>query len=361
MTGTAILLGIEARRPGSWLLLLAAIGGGAVAGSGRVVGLPPAAVGFVLGGLLSVAALATPSPAPGGHLGGAGMAAAVRIVWPLIGGIAGAFASSGGPSYPALAGLLLGGTAATVLTTLFSRATANRADAASSVLLITAGVGLAGGKAWMRFPDHGPAAWGAVVVAVIAAAGAAAIVARTPITARKPRGTGRLIASGEPIRARLDLVGMAAAMAGMVVCLFLAPASADINRVVTTACFVALALPEATISPVAGERGWRRLMESVADRGPGGRFGMTDPVTESVGLHALMLGWPSLVAFLLLAGDRDRSAGALATVVALAVTAVVTWGTASLVRRRADGGTTLVAVVAALVVVWMTVVSFPQG
>ena len=88
---------------------------------------------------------------------------------------------------------------------------------------------------------------------------------------------------------------------------------------------------------------------------------MVDLVTESVGFHALLLGWPSLVAFFLLAGDRDRAAGALAAVSALALTAAVTWGVASLVRRRADGGTTLAAVAATLVVVWMTAVSFPTG
>ena len=44
MSGRAILLEVEARRPASWLLLLAALGGASVAGSGRVEGMPPAAV-----------------------------------------------------------------------------------------------------------------------------------------------------------------------------------------------------------------------------------------------------------------------------------------------------------------------------
>lgn len=357
MSGRAILLAVEARRPASWLLLLAALGGASVAGSGRVEGMPTAAVGFLLGGLLAVAALGDRGPAPAGHLGGAGMGMVARIVWPLIGGIVGALASPAGPSLPALAGFLLGIGFAALLSARFQRELTNRADVASSVLLITAGVGLAGGWGWNRFPDHGPAAGSAMVVAVVATVVGAATAVRLPVAARKPRGTGRLIASGEPARGRLDLCGMAVALTAMVVCLFLAPDAAATNVVVALACFLALAVPEATLSPVEAERGWSRLMGSVPVRGPGGRFGMTGLVSESVGFHALMLGWPSLVAFLLLAGDRDRSAGALATVAALSATAAITWGTVSLLRRRVDGGTTMAAVVALLIVVWMIVVS----
>jgi hypothetical protein len=146
----------------------------------------------------------------------------------------------------------------------------------------------------------------------------------------------------------------------MVFCLFLAPESAAANVVVTLACFVALAVPEATISPVALGQGWKRLLGTVALRPVrgGGRFGMTDLVTETIGFHALMLGWPSLVALALSVGDERRSAEALLTVAALAGIAAVSWGVASLVRHSADGGTTQTAVIAALVVVWMVVVSF---
>lgn len=375
MNMAAILFRVEARRPASYLLLLAAIGGVSVAGSGQAVGGPRTAVGFLLGGVLAVAALGAPIPAPAGHLGGsatamAAMAAmAARLGWPVIGGCLGALASPAGPSGPALAGFhslagfLLGAGFAAALVAFLERRLPNRADVASGALVITAGAGLAGAAAWHRFADNPLAGRAAVLVAVLVAIGAAVVVARMPLAARKPRGTGRLMASGDPARGRLDLVGMAAALTGMVVCLFLAPESAAANRIVAVACFVALAVPEATITPVSLGRGWSRLLESVPLRplGGGKRIGMTDLVSESVGFHALLLGWPSLVALALLAGDRERSAGAMATVALLAGSAAVTWGVASLVRRHTDGGTALAAVVAVLVVVWMVVVTYPPG
>jgi hypothetical protein len=366
MSAVGILLGVEARRPACWLLLLAAIGGVSVAGSGRGVGIPEPAAGFLLGGVLAVAALGAGAPAPAGHLGGisATIAALVaRLVWPVIGGIIGALTSPGGASGPALAGLLGGVGFTAALHARLERTVLNRADGASGALLINAGVGLGAAAAWSRFPESPAARGGATLVAVAAAIGAAAIVAHIPVAPRKPRGTGRLIASGEPARGRLDLVGMAAALAGMVVCLFLAPQAAAANSIVAIACFVALAVPEATMSPVALGRGWGRLLGAVPLRPAGGvgGLGMTDLVTESVGFHALLLGWPSLVALALLAGDRERSVGAIRTIAALAITAVVTWGVASLVRRRADGSTTLAAVMAALVVVWMIAVSYPPA
>lgn len=252
---------------------------------------------------------------------------------------------------------------AAALVAFLERRLPNRADVASGALVITAGAGLAGATAWNRCADNPLAGRAAVLVAVLAAIAAAVVVARMPLNARKPRGTGRLIASGEPARGRLDLVGMAAALTGMVVCLFLAPELAAANRIVAVACFVALAVPEATITPVSLGRGWSRLLESVPLRplGGGKRIGMTDLVSESVGFHALLLGWPSLVALALLAGDRERSAGAMATVALLAGSAAITWGVASLVRRRTDGGTALAAVVAVLVVVWMVMVTYPPA
>ena len=375
MNMAAILFGVEARRPASYLILLAAIGGVSVAGSGQTVGGPRTAVGFLLGGVLAVAALGTPIPAPAGHLGGttaAIAAVAARLGWPVIGGCVGALASPAGSSGPALAGFLslagfhslagffLGAGFAAALVAFLERRLPNRADVASGALVITAGAGLAGATAWNRCADNPLAGRAAVLVAVLAAIGAAVVVARMPLAARKPRGTGRLIASGDPARGRLDLVGMAAALTGMVVCLFLAPASAAANRIVAVACFVALAVPEATITPVSLGRGWSRLLESVPLRplGGGQRIGMTDLVSESVGFHALLLGWPSLVALALLAGDRERSAGAMATVALLAGIAAITWGVASLLRRRTDGGTALAAVVAVLVVVWMVMVTY---
>lgn len=363
MNHVGILLGVEARRPASWLLFLAAIGGVSVAGSGRMVGATDVAVGFLLGGILAVAALGAGAAAPSGHLGGIRATIAAlfaRLVWPVVGGAIGALTSPGGASGPAFVGLLGGVGFSAALCKLLERTSADRADRASGALLITAGVGLAGAAGWSRFPESLAARGGATVVAVAAAIGAAVIVAQMPVAPRKPRGSGRLIASGEPARGRLDLVGMAAAMIGMVVCLFLAPQAAAANSIVAIACFVALAVPEATISPVALGGGWGRLMGAVPLRtaSGGARLGMTDLVTESVGFHALLLGWPSLVALALLAGDRERSAGAIRTIAALAVTAAVTWGVASLVRRRADGSTTMAAVIAALVVVWMVAVSY---
>ena len=184
MSGRAILLAVEARRPASWLLLLAALGGASVAGSGLVEGMPTAAVGFLLGGLLAVTALGDRGPAPAGHLGGAAMGMAARIVWPLIGGIIGALASPAGPSLSALAGFLLGIGSAALLSARFQRELTNRADVASAVLLITAGVGLAGGWGWNWFPDHGPAAGSAMVVAVVATVVGAATAVRLPVAAR---------------------------------------------------------------------------------------------------------------------------------------------------------------------------------
>lgn len=379
MNMAAILFAVEARRPASYLLLLAAIGGVSVAGSGQAVGGPRTAVGFLLGGVLAVAALGAPIPAPAGHLGGtaAAMAAmtamAARLGWPVIGGCVGALVSPAGPSSPALAGFLslaaflvlagflLGVAFAAALVAFLEHQLPNRADMASGALVITAGAGLAGAAAWHRFADNSLAGSVAVLGAVLVTIGAAVVVARMPLAARKPRGTGRLIASGDPARGRLDLVGMAAALTGMVVCLFLAPESAAANRIVVVACFVALAVPEATITPVSLGRGWSRLLESVPVRplSRGKRIGMIDLVTDSVGFHALLLGWPSLVALALLTGDRERSAGAMTTVALLAGSAAITAGVALLVRRRCDGGTALAAVVAVLVVVWMIVVTYP--
>lgn len=353
MNTLATLVRIEARRPASWLLFLAAVGGASMAGSGRVVGASPVAIGFLSGGGLAVAAVAVRGPSPAGHLGGGGAGLLARIAWPLIGGVVGAAVSPAGPSVAALAGGLAGITFATMLVALLERSPSSRADVASAALLITAAVGSAAGWAWGRFQADTMAGGMAAIAAAAVTLGTAASVARMPLSPRKPRGGGRVIASGETARVRLDLVGMGAALTGMVVCLFLVPQSAPANVWLTLVCFVALAVPEATISPASLDRGWSRLLESVPLRpaSGGGRFGMTDLVTETVGFHALLLGWPSLVALALSLREDTRSDAALVTVVALAVAAAVTWGVASLLRRRVDGGTTMAAVIAVLVAV----------
>lgn len=361
MNAFATLLRIEARRPASWLLFFAAIGGASMAGSGRIVGASPLMVGFLSGGGVAVAAVAARGRAPSGHLGGAGAALAAKIAWPLVGGIVGSLVSPAGPSLAALAGGLAGIAFATTLVAVLERSLSTRSDVASAALLVTAAVGSAAGWAWGRFPADTLAGWMAAIGAAAVALGTAASVARMPLAPRKPRGGGRLIASGETARARLDLVGMAAALTGMVVCLFLAPQWASANVWLTLVCFVALAVPEATISPVGLSQGWRRLFESVPYRPAGGRmrFGMTVLVTDSVGFHALMLGWPSLVAMALSLRGDSRSDAAFLTVAALAVAAAVTWGVATVLRRRVDGGTTMAAVLAVLVALCLVALAAP--
>jgi hypothetical protein len=122
---------------------------------------------------------------------------------------------------------------------------------------------------------------------------------------------------------------MAASLAGLAGWYFLAPTTAAYGCPFTLGWFFALALPTAVLGAPSGPA-WRTLAASAAVQGgrrAGGRrpTGAGGTVAVAVG-HAVLLGWPPLVAAVVLAAeDGGQPAGAAGwawlTVAALALAA----------------------------------------
>lgn len=143
------------------------------------------------------------------------------------------------------------------------------------------------------------------------------------------------------VRSALSALAMATSLAGMAVWYFLAPA-AGAGTLVALGWFTALAVPAVLLGP-AGRGAWRRLVATTA--GPaGGRRPVGPPGAAALACgHAAVLGWPPLVAGLLLAAEGGPPlVWPWLTVMALAVAATlfVAFALAASVARL-DAETTL--------------------
>lgn len=358
-------LPIDARRPASWLGVVCTALGAAAAG-GAVAGVTPprAALAIVAGAAAALAAIgdppgATMRPRPDPRLL---MAATLsRSVWPLGGAAAAALVGAPGAFAAALGGAVVAA-AATIL--ILRRAGADAAEAAGATLFAAATAAAAAGAmpATTRAPGLAlPAAvtaWVAVVVAAVA-------WTRGGVRPTEWTGTEAIEAIGWPaasgrLGAGLVAVSMIAALFGMAGWLFLAPDRSGWYGTLALACFVALAVPRATLAWGAIGAGRRRLVLKTAAGAPPGGHGLARRIDCLVGAGflgpewrvpasaAAILGWPPLVAAGVVGGTEaaDR-VGLVAALFAWGAGLAV--GTALVLRAGASRETALaVALLVAL-------------
>ena len=337
----ALLARIDARRPASWLALLAAAGGLVAAAEAQA----PAAValGWWAGTLAVVAALGelpnddqwSGMPTPPWLAG--------RLLWPLAGGGLGGWGIAvvrGENAWPAgaavAAGIVAGGAA--VRGALASKA---RAADASSFALVLGGIATAGALA---VPADTRATWclPAASLAWISAATISVAVAVSQSRLSPPDRPTRHNADEPPVlpvigplRRRLNSTAMVAALLGMVGWLFLDPTRAIDFHAMTLAWFVSLAVPLATLGDGAMHaRAWRWLYSSspvlvpparstgVMPRLWRPRLGSDSFSRVTVVSYAAILVWPALVAALILAGEPAVAWRAASTVLAVAAAAL---------------------------------------
>ena len=301
-----VLLRIDARRPASWLALVAAVAGGWWLAMLTPAGEMPLCAAALGGAILAVAALGD-LPLSACAPWGAAVWAGSRAVWPAVGVVAGAaarLALSGVPWQSrlavAIAGLI-GIVAATVTVSVARRSGASAADAAS-LALVAAGAAAACG--WLVQSRGGDVSDLVVVgIAAIVCVAVAALVARRCNVVRPARA----------LRTALTLAAMATALVGMVAWLFLDPDRAALDLAVSLAWFVALAVPAATLGDgVSHLSGWRLL-----------GVGRMRALVVSLASDAAILAWPPLVAAAVMAATPERSRPALVTLVALATAALL--------------------------------------
>jgi len=307
-----VLLRIDARRPPSWLTLVASVASGWWLSALVPAGETPLGAAALGGAILAVAALGD-LPLPACAPWGAAVWAGSRAVWPAAGFVAGAVArlAMGGVSWQsglavAIAGLI-GIVAATVTVSVARRSGASAADAAS-LALVAAGAAAACG--WLVRTRGGDLSDLAVVgIGAVVSVAVAALVARRCNVVRPARA----------LRSALTLAAMATALVGMAAWLFLDPDRAALDLAVSLAWFVALAVPAATLGDgVSHLSGWRLL-----------GVGRMRALLVSLMADATILAWPPLVAAAVMAATPERARPALVTLVALATAAllllVVAW------------------------------------
>jgi len=310
-----ILVRYDARRPASWLMLVAA------AVAAWAVGAADGPAGDSVAARLATTVFAAGLLAVGGvgdlprtvfrgfGIGAEGtfVWALERIAWPVCGWWLGSLAA--GTFWLAGVVTLVAGAAAVTNAMLVVRG--GQAADAASVTLAAAGVAAAAGLV-----AGGPGNAGLFIAA--AAAGWAAVAAVGFGVERPGRPLGA-------IRTLLNAAAMAAALGGMVGWLFLDPAAARHAVTLSLASFVTLAVPEATLGDgVSWRQGWRRLHRSAADTrplrllAPLGRYG--DAVTTTAGTAAI-LGWPPLVALVLSPSGSEAGPSAALAVAGLVAAA----------------------------------------
>ena len=337
----ALLARIDARRPASWLALLAAAGGVV---SAALTPVPAAvALGWWGGTLAVVTALGelpddeqwSGMPTPPWLAG--------RLLWPLAGwGLGWGFIAVvwGEDAWPAggalAAGIVAGGAAIRVALAWKARA----ADA-SSLALVLGGTAAAGALA---VPANTPDAWclpsaslawiSAAIICVAVAVSQSRLAPadrRTHHSADEPP----VLPVIGPLRRRLNSSAMVAALLGMVGWLFLDPTRAADFHTMTLAWFVCLAVPLATLGDGAMHaHAWRWLYRSAPVRFPAARstgvmprlwrprLGSESFSRVTVVSLAAILAWPALVAALILAGEPAVAWRAASTVMALAAAAL---------------------------------------
>lgn len=312
----------DARRPASWLMLLAAV---PVAADVSYAGATSGMAALGAGAVLAVGAIGNLPLRACAALGTASWAPRIwfveRAAWPAVGLVAGAaFArpASGLPAVAAATGLA----AAAATCFVVRRRGVLAADAASLALVIAGIAGAAGaiGAAQVGAATGIPV-WGLAVAIAVTAWIAAGFVA-AGIDWRRRAATAWLHDAGPPrtLRRWLTAVAMASALAAMTGWLFLDPSRAWLLPLLSVGWFVALAVPDAALGVGAsGLAGCRRsrLRQSLA--------ALVTP--------AAILGWPAVVAAALGAGGAAGVRAAAVTVIvlaiAVAVLAVIVWSLAA--------------------------------
>jgi hypothetical protein len=384
---TRTLVGIDLRRPASWIALaMAALVGWWFATSTAADG----GIVFLSAAVLAVAAIGdlpflTGLPA-GGRL--PVVWACERVAWPLVGGLCGSIAAGGAAEFRATVPAVVVGSLLAVATTVVSRLSGVRAaDAASLTLLIAtasaaAGAGLAprlGGAtagataAWLLLGGLGWA-WSRSRRGAIDA-GVPGMQRAWHVAGADVLHVDALPANG-PLRQILTRLAMAAALAAMAGWLVLEPVvdpgaqnghavggqagqweqmtqvhhAAVAWALFTAAWFIGLAVPQATLQDgVSGAKGWDCLFRTAALAVRSGSTSMLrfrgprpGPVRFAGGValsQAAILGWPVLVCAVLALPSPAAARLPLCIVIGLAaaaalVTAIVMLGTSMRASRE---------------------------
>jgi hypothetical protein len=362
-------LPIDARRPASWLA--AACGGfsaacaggtcGSLVREGAATGWAPApSLAIAAGTAAALAAIGDPPGATTRPRGDWRLLTAVtlsRAAWPVVGAAVAAVAGAPGAVAVPLGGAIVAAAATTVV---LRRAGADAAEAAGATLFATATASAVAAAAppGLALPAAA-AAWTAVV-------GTAVAWARGGARPAEWTGTELIEAIGWPaasgrLGGGLVAASMIMALLGMAAWLFLAPERSAWYGGLTVACFVALAVPRATLAWGAVGAARRGLVLATAACPPPGGPRLARRLDRLVGAGflgpewrvplsaAAILGWPALVAAGVVGGgdavDRLRLVAAL-----FAWAAGLVVGTALVLRAGASRETALaVALAVALV------------
>ncbi len=363
-----VLVRSDSRRPASWLACgMAATALASLAATGTGVAAVMAAI--ACGGWAAAAAAGRP---PRGLVPGMVRLDAAwwweRAAWPLAGCLAAAtgrwlWADDG-------AAIAVGLATGVVVMTGMAAAAATRgaaaADATSLGLVVAVAAAVAGLKG--RSAAEALACSGGAAAVLAAASWCAWRHGRgwswhADAQARTAASFAELGMARGGVRSALAALAMATSLVGMAAWYFLAPAAAAAGALVALGWFTALAVPAVVLGP-AGHVAWRQLVATTD--GPAGirrPVGPAGAAAVACG-HAVVLGWPPVVAGLLLAVEGGLEPASVCvwpwlTVAALAVAAALLVALAlAAAAARIDAETTL-AWAAGLVI--LALLSLPQA
>jgi hypothetical protein len=290
---------VAARRPASWLALVAA----AVATwsiAPRADGWWPAAA-LAAGAAVAAAGLGS-LPREGGAAW-----AAWRAAWPAAGAVIGWLASGAVPSAAGVPCTVVATCAATAVT-VAAAARARLAPAEATGCGLAAGLAAAAAGCLAATPSLG-VAWPALAAACWGLV--------TVVVPRLGRRAAEAVApSRGPLGGALPRAAMASALGAMVVFLFLAPHLAWGYAVVAVGWLFAIVLPWAALGPGRDGDAARRALVTTA----GQRCRPEAAAARLVAAYAAVLVWPPLVAAVLAgsAGAAARPLAIAAVVAALA-------------------------------------------
>jgi hypothetical protein len=403
-----LLVGIDLRRPASWIALAM---GGWLGWWSAAYAPPGGGIVFLSAAALAVAAI---GDLPLSVCGSAGrrlplLWACERAVWPLVGAMLGIVAAGSevGP-FVAVSTVMVSALLASVTTVTSRLSGAKAADAASlTLLLAAASVAVGGGLVpWLGTSCVGAAAVWLLLCGlgwIWSRSQRAAIETFLPATHRAGHGGdvlhGDALPANGPLRQTLTRLAMIAALAAMAGWLVLEPAGdsgsgsgpelpgqgsqwdglTQVHRAAmawalfTATWFIGLAVPQATLQDgLAGAPGWERLFRTAAhvrDGAAARRLGIWSlrpgPVRFAGGValsQAAILGWPVLVCVVLSLPSPAAARLPLCIVIGLAVaaavvTAVVALGAAVHASRETMFATALAIAVAIVAVPFATAVA----
>lgn len=301
------LMRIHARTPEAWIGATLAAGAAwslAVGRSSVPAGGPLLGAALVAGAAAQAAAGAVVAGSGAGRLPVA--AGLERICWPVGGAclaaVVGRLGGGSGEWLMVAAAISAAAAATATVATACSRRGIGPTDATSSALVTAAAAGAAAGvcsglllalllaiAAWLAAAG---AAWWLSGPAGRAGEGFAWQAERSG-QGERSTAAATLLAHG-PARAALSTVAMLSSLAGMAAWFFLDPESGRLYPLLALAWFVCLVVPQATSLPANGRAGMLARSAAGADnawQGPAARR-----ARASAGVHALVLGWPAIVA-----------------------------------------------------------------